>query len=241
MKTDRTNGLPYKEIFEWDVENWSKALGFWSKHLPDHFLEKKDLKVLALGERNGGLTLWLGLKGITVVSSDYNGVTEQGKEMHEKFGIRELVEYKTIDIFKIDYPDDYFDLVVCKSVIGGLKKQRNDRNTRTIENQKLAVEEIRRVLKPGGFFLGTENMKGSPLHLFFRTVLHKISDWRYLSSRDLSYYFEKYTDLCIKRYGFLGSFIKNIFLNKMAAKLDAIADPIIPDSLKYISFIVAKK
>lgn len=48
--------LPIEEIIEWDVNNWSKTLIFWAKQFPPNL--NSDSKILLLGERNGGLTLW---------------------------------------------------------------------------------------------------------------------------------------------------------------------------------------
>ena len=43
-----------KDIIEWDIKNWSKALYFWKRYLP----KQKEVQALAIGERNGGLSLW---------------------------------------------------------------------------------------------------------------------------------------------------------------------------------------
>jgi hypothetical protein len=40
-----------KDIFQWDIKNWSNVLPFWE----EHFEFKKGMKVLALGEREGGM------------------------------------------------------------------------------------------------------------------------------------------------------------------------------------------
>ena len=51
--------LRNKDIIEWDVVNWSKALTFWEKY-------SKPItggsKVLEIGSRNGGLSLYAALK-----------------------------------------------------------------------------------------------------------------------------------------------------------------------------------
>ena len=42
------------DIIQWDVKNWSKALDFWE----NHYSAKAGMKVLALGEREGGLSFY---------------------------------------------------------------------------------------------------------------------------------------------------------------------------------------
>ena len=42
------------DIIQWDVKNWKNALSFWEAH----FDIRPGMKVLALGEREGGLSLY---------------------------------------------------------------------------------------------------------------------------------------------------------------------------------------
>lgn len=176
------NMLPLKEIFEWDVPNWSKVLSFWCDFLPP---VDSNPKVLALGERNGGLTLWLALKGYRVIYSDIHIPLENAKLLHTRFGVEKQVEYKTIDVFRMPFDNNTFDVVMCKSTLGGLKFNYSDSSSRTLDNQRLACEEIRRVLKKGGIFLGAENTIGSFFHQAYRKYKGKDKGWRFLSKADL--------------------------------------------------------
>ena len=47
-----------KDIVQWDIKTWAKALPFWE----NNFTIKKEMKALAIGEREGGMSLWLALK-----------------------------------------------------------------------------------------------------------------------------------------------------------------------------------
>jgi hypothetical protein len=51
------------DIIQWDIENWSKCLDFWD----DNIDLKSPKKVLALGERQGGMSLYFGLNGHQVI------------------------------------------------------------------------------------------------------------------------------------------------------------------------------
>jgi len=42
------------DIFEWDVENWSKSILFWESNSTNLF---PNFKALEIGARNGGLSL----------------------------------------------------------------------------------------------------------------------------------------------------------------------------------------
>lgn len=229
-----------KDIIEWDIINWSKALKYWQPFV-DKVKEKKDAKVLTLAERKGGLALWLGSQGVKNICSDYGAPYPIAHELHEKHGVKDLIEYADISIFEIPYPDNTFDLICCKSVIGGLKFDYNDTSTRTLDNQKKALDEILRVLKPGGVFLGAENMEGSWFHKMIRNSKGKQHGWRYLKPDELPYLFEGYSNVNLKYYGLAGTLWPVNAINNIAGAFDSVLSPIMPKSSKYISFIVATK
>ncbi len=226
-----------EDIISWDVINWSKTLQFWKS-----YLDISNGTALALGERNGGISLWLGIKGAQVICSDRKSPTEYAKNIHKKYGLIKQIVYKEVDIFCIPYPDDYFDIVACKSVIGGLKRIYHDGTTRNLSNQKIAVKEIMRVLKPGGYFLGAENLTGTKLHESLRKWKKKGKiGWRHLSTSEVQFLFTEYSEFHQKTYGFLGTFFSNNLVNRITGFVDKVISPILPDNWKYISFIVARK
>ena len=65
-------------------------------------------------------------------------------------GVRDRVEFKTGNVLSIPFPDNSFDVVTSSSVINNLHS----------ESEKLkALEEIFRVLRPGGKFLLLEPLR----------------------------------------------------------------------------------
>lgn len=90
------------DIIEWDIVNWSKSLAFFEKS----GIEFDGKKALAIGERHGGLSLWLALNGAEVISTDLNGVSEEAKKKHRAHGVAEKVSYSNQNILSIDYPDN---------------------------------------------------------------------------------------------------------------------------------------
>ena len=230
--------LPVNDIIEWDVPNWSHALRFWEPFLPEVL---GALKILTIGERNGGLSLWLALQGYPVIYSDVHPPKSEALELHRKYGVENLVNHEQVDVFRMPYEDNSLDGVVCKSVIGGLKLVYKDRRTRTLENQKKAVEEIRRVLKPGGVFLGAENMRGSPFHRRYRKKRGLDKGWRHLSLDELEYLFSEFSSLQTKQFGFLPASTSSSIWNRMAGTLNVPLSKFLPDSWQYISFIAGVK
>ena len=227
-----------KDIIEWDIPNWSKALSFWAAHLPR--MEAAP-RILTVGERHGGLSLWLALKGYKVVYTDVHDPRPEAVALHKKHKVSHLIDYASVDVFRMPYEANSFDAIICKSVIGGLKLVYKDRRTRTLENQKLATEEIRRVLKPGGVLLGAENMLGSPLHQYLRKRQGKHLGWRYLSPADIQYLFSAYSAVNTCYYGIIPATTPSNFLNNCLGKANELLTPLFPEKYRYIGFIAAKK
>ena len=146
-----------KDIIEWDIVNWSKAINYWENNT---YLDIKKLNCLELGSRKGGLSLWLALKGNQVICSDLNSPEEKAKEMHNKYGLANNITYQSINAAKIPFQNE-FDIVVFKSILGSICRNGNDKL------KKEVIDGIYTSLKPGGKLLFAENLNSSFLHQFF--------------------------------------------------------------------------
>jgi ubiquinone/menaquinone biosynthesis C-methylase UbiE len=125
-----------KDYFQWEIRSWSRAYPLWHRTL--QAMPPEGRHALALGERDGGLSLMLAEHGFTTVCSDLNGPTEQARTLHRTFGWDEAITYEAIDATAIPKADASFDVVVFKSMIGALGSK---------EKQALAIREMHRVLK----------------------------------------------------------------------------------------------
>lgn len=229
------------DVIGWDVPNWSGCLSYWRPWL--NGLGHKTAKILVLGERNGGISLWFAHLGFDVLCTDYRLPTARVQPLHQRWGVQERVEYAAADVFKLTYPDGCFDAVACKSVLGGLCLVYSDNSTRTLENQKLAVMEIKRVLKPSGVFLGAENLAGTGVHMFLRRLRTKGNlGWRYFRRTEIRWMFDGYSEFQQKLHGFLGTqWFPGSPLNRLCALADGGLSKILPGDCRYISFIRARK
>ncbi|MCB9224302.1 MAG: methyltransferase domain-containing protein [Crocinitomicaceae bacterium] len=213
-----------KDIIQWDVKNWKNALPFWDAH----FAVKEGMKVLALGEREGGMSLYFAKKGCEVVCSDYNEMPTETQTMHNRYAVSNQIEYKQIDMRKIDIPDASFDVVVFKSVIGALGNKAD---------QDEAIKEIYRVLKPGGAFLFAENALGSKFHQFLRKKFVKWGErWRYVTKTDLKEWGTPFSKSFIKSYGSIALFGRSEKQRSTLGSADIVFSPLTPKNLRYIYF-----
>ena len=219
-------------ILQWDVNSWSKAFHFWETQIEFNQISN----ALELGGREGGLSLWLALNQKHVVCSDLLNTQKTASALHQKYNVSEFVHYQDIDASKIPY-ENHFDLIVFKSIIGGIGRNNNS------QIQQQVFQQIHRALKPGGKLLFAENLIASPLHQAFRKRFVKWGDsWRYVSLDELKLFLKDFSSVQIKSNGVLATFGRSENQRKFLSHLDNfLFNPIFPNSWKYIGYGVAVK
>jgi SAM-dependent methyltransferase len=227
--TASRNDVATCDIFQWEVRSWSRALPLWEKHIP----AERPLKALGIGEREGGLSLWLANKGIDVVCTDLGPLPQATYELHRRYGVSDRITYAQADATALAFADETFDLVFFKSVIGALG---------TKEKQLKAINEMHRVLRPGGKLLFAENLHGSRLHRWLRKrYVPWNSYWRYLDpidDLDLSAPFKKLED---DTTGLIANFGRSEAQRDLLARIDAVLLPLVPKRQRTIWFGVGVK
>ena len=152
-----------RDIIEWDIVNWWRFIEF----IDQSGIGFEGKKILDIGGRNGGLSLYCALRGGTVICSDYNGPTPQALTLHRKYHVEKQIQYEEIDATNIpERYNDYFDIVIFKSVIGSVEAHNSK------DGGSVMAENIRRVLKPHGVLFFAENMKSTWFHRLFRLTNH---------------------------------------------------------------------
>ncbi|MCZ4409042.1 class I SAM-dependent methyltransferase [Cryomorphaceae bacterium 1068] len=220
------------DIIEWDIENWSKAIDFWTEKID---LKTTKLTCLELGGRRGGLSLWLAINHNEVICSDLNSPQEHASELHEKYSCSEYIEYRSIDATDIPF-DNAFDIVVFKSILGGVSRNGKD------ELKKQTIDEIYKSLKPNGKLLFAENLEASFLHMYIRKRFVKWgSRWNYLKYNEIDEVFDSFDSIQYETVGFLAAFGRTEKQRNLLSKIDHIINPFIPKRHKYIVFGIAEK
>jgi SAM-dependent methyltransferase len=225
------------DIIGWDIVNWSKSFDYWNQHLN---IKDKGYKCLELGARQGGLSLWLALNNNQVICSDVSYTDQQHEldktiALHKKHGCELNITYEAVDATNIPY-ENHFDLVVFKSVLGGVSIGADNR----LEQQ--AIDSIYKSLKPGGKVVFVENLEGSPLHMYARKkFVGWGSKWHYLKLNELVSLFSSYKNLKYKTVGFLGAFGKTESQRQFLGKIDTVFEKLLPKSNRYIMIGIAEK
>jgi len=105
-----------KDIFRWEIKNWSKFIDFIENALKEVFVltnnsiddegniisdtALKDKIAVELGADEGGLSIYLALRGFRTKCTDLTNPYDRAKKNHIKYSIEKVVEYQAIDITK---------------------------------------------------------------------------------------------------------------------------------------------
>ena len=228
---EMTNEL-IKDIIGWDIKSWSKALVYWNSAVDWSNVQQ----ALELGGREGGLSLWLGLKGVSTICSDLADVQKTAEPLHIKNNLLSKIKYQDIDATNIPY-ENHFDIIAFKSIIGGIGRNNNK------EMQQLVFKEIYKALKPGGKLLFAENLNASPLHRLLRKKFVNWGNyWRYVSIPEVKEFLREFSSSNIKTTGVLAAFGRTESQrNFLSAADDLLFNKICPANWKYIVYGVAEK
>ena len=219
------------DIIQWDIRTWSRALRYWEAHVNWHDVQH----CLELGGRQGGLSLWLALKNKQVLCSDLSDTELHAKPLHTRHGIQHLITYRDIDATEIPYRD-HFDLVVFKSIVGGI-----GRNNDKLKQQRV-FEQIHASLRPGGYLLFAENLSASPLHRYLRKRFNRWgSYWRYPTLTEMHEFLKPFQRADVQTTGFAAAFGQSETQRNMLAKADEVLSTMLPASWNYVAYGIAIK
>jgi ubiquinone/menaquinone biosynthesis C-methylase UbiE len=217
-----------ENILRWNVSTWSDALSFWDRHLPENLT---GMTALELGAGPGGLSLYMAQKNVQVTCSDLHLARQDVQEYHDQFQKADLIQYQDVDARSIDFEDNHFDLVFFKSMLGYF---------RTLDLQQEVVDEIHRVLKPGGVFFYAENLVGSMFHTLARHLFVAYSgSWRFVTEEELRALLSAFSEHHFDKSGFLTAFARSSFLENWIYRIDQHLP--VPPHWKYVGYGVAKK
>jgi len=228
-------GLPpsvLDDILEWDVASWSRALRFWERRTGD----LAGQRVLELGARRGGLSLYFALRGAEVICSDLDGPAPEARALHERHRVAERVRYEALDATAIALPPAGVDVVAFKSVLGGVGSHD------AFDRQRRAVSEIHRVLKPGGVLLFAENLRATRLHGWLRRRFTDWGErWRYPTLDEMDRLLAPFARVERETFGFCATLGRSEGQRRALHAVDRLVDPCLGSRHKTIVYGCAWK
>ena len=164
-KEIRKNALDYSR-FTSNMKFYSitqKSTDFFNNYLLKEF---KGKKVLDYGCGDGNTAVFSAKNGAEVVGIDISSVRiKNSKELAVKEGVSDRTSFFVMDAEKTEFPDNYFDGIICTGVLHHLE----------IES---ALKEMARILKPEGSIICNEPLVHNPIfQLYRRLTPHLRSGW----------------------------------------------------------------
>lgn len=221
------------DVIGWDVANWSLALDFWRRCLP----VDDTTTVLEIGSRQGGLSLDFALRGAGFVTcSDLAGPQPSAANLHRRYGVLDRICGLAADATYLPIADRSVDIVACKSVLGGIGAYGNR------DRIAAAIEEVYRVLKPGGHFCFAENLVASHLHRWCRTRFTAWGDrWHYFALPELRHELGAFDGLQLRTCGVIALFGRCEQQRRILGMIDRIVAPIVPRDYHYIGYGICQR
>ncbi len=117
--------------------------------------------LLDLGCGAGENSVYFAKKGARCIASDYSpGMVDVALKLAEKNGVQ--VEGRTINAMAIDFPDNTFDVIYAANLL------------HHIPDPTLVIQEMYRVLKPGGKACFWDPLKHNPVINVYRRMATKV-------------------------------------------------------------------
>jgi len=232
-ETARAGPPDLREFCQWDPKNWGRAIQLWDRELAGDWTGQRALEA---GAGPGGMSLYLAYRGCDVVCTDRRLRFPDIQTLHARWGYSSQIAYANADITDLPFADRCFDRVLFKSLLGSVGRYGGG------AAQRKALDEVRRILRPGGLLLFVENAKGSGFHDYCR---RKFVPWghdcRYVDLAEMKSHLELFSEVCLRTFGVLGAFGRSESQRSLLHYVDRLATPLVPATARYLMYGYARK
>jgi hypothetical protein len=223
----------------WKVTSWKRALEEALRHLPPNLAGRMLLEV---GTGPHGLSLLFSRLGCRVVCADRRmDYTRESIAVHQRHGIHCL--HFLTDARRLALRPRSFDMVVMKSVLGGIYSQAGR------EGVMATLGSVREVLRPGGAFIALEQLDGGIATRLGRRIRYPSRRWHYFRIQELD---PGTPESLLRGFDAVQLMPVTLLSHNMeewlphrhplvraATRLDRVLEPLVPANWKHLVAIVA--
>ena len=186
-------------VIGWDLINWGPALPFWDRQTELHPLAGR--RALEVGGGvNGGLALWMAVRGCHVVCSGLGEPSDATRRSHQQFGVADLIEYRRLDLLSLEERET-FDVIAMKSVLGIIASPQD------LDPARQALRRVWDALRPGGEVWVVENCSATSVHQWIRDRWSWGKGgrgWRYLAVDEVTGLLDGFASVVVTTRGVVG-------------------------------------
>jgi len=216
----------------WDQALWGSALAELLRALAGSV--PTSAHALELGAGDGGLSLCaVQTFGCRTLCSDRENPKHKVLAHHPHLLGNPLLTFAALNGLSLDLPDKSQDLVLFKSMLGALSSW---------EHQGKCMQEIWRVLKPGGRLCFLENARASQVHQWARRRWRRWgTTWRYVSLHEMHALLSIFRTYDLKATGYLTAFAPTERLKRLVWAAERPCMWAIPRRSRYLLYGLAVK
>jgi SAM-dependent methyltransferase len=229
--------IPRRELapyVQWDIPTWTRAVEYWTIKLAS----RRNCSALEIGSRDAQLATLLTRRfNLDVVCTELYWPHATAAGLSNDAGADSRVGFCINDARQLPFRDQSFDVVLAKSVLGGIAGVA-DAAIGPQAGLRGVLAECARVIRPGGLLLVAEGVEASPVHRRLRASREWNQWWHYPSLTEFRASLAELGQVDLRTTGLVSAIVPDRLgpLKKLISAADEIVSRAAPERLRYLAY-----
>jgi SAM-dependent methyltransferase len=237
IPTTPGTGISRRELapfVQWDIPTWTRAIEYWTVQLASN----PGAKALEIGSRDAQLASVLSQRfDLSVVCTELYWPHANAAGLAADAGADHRVGFCINDARRLPFPDNTFDVLLAKSVLGGIAGVAAD-TVGAPEGLRSLLTECARVVRPGGLLLVAEGVAASSLHRRLRATREWNRWWHYPSLDEFTTTLSEFGTVDIHATGLVSAMVPDRFgrAKTVISGVDEHLSRLVPARFRYLAY-----